>query len=89
MKVYLVVYTRCDSCGTLKDRYVLKAFSDMVSVNFYMISQALGYASTDYYVSLTHSDVYIDTVHAERNDGKNLDEVVEITVEGLDVEKNQ
>ena len=80
MKVYLVEYTCTDTCGVLKDRYVLEVFANRQSAHLYMIGQSINYASANYHVYFTHSGVYIDKVKAEKEEWKESAEIVEITV---------
>lgn len=81
MKVYLVEYTRYDSWGIIKCRYVEDVFSNRQFANSFMIAKALKYAGSNYHVSLTNSGVYVDTMRAEKSNTKAMEEeIIEICV---------
>lgn len=81
MKVYLVEYTRYNSWGEIKARFIEDVFSDRQFANSYMIAKALKYAGSNYHVSLTNSGVYVDTMRAEKSNTKVMEEeIVEIRV---------
>ena len=81
MKVYLVEYTRYNSWGEIKARFIEDVFSDKQLANSYIIGKALKYAGSNYHVSLTNSGVYVDTMRAEKSNTKAMEEeIVEIRV---------
>lgn len=81
MKVYLVEYARYNCWGDIKDCNVQEVFTNRQLANSYMIAKALKYASGDYHVSLTNSGVYVDTMCAEKNNRKFMEEeIIEIRV---------
>ena len=81
MKVYLVEYTRYNSWGEIKARFIEDVFSDRQLANSYMIGKALKYAGSNYHVSLTNSGVYVDTMRADKSNTKVMEEeIVEIRV---------
>ena len=81
MKVYLVEYTRYNSWGEIKVRFIEDAFRNKQFANSYMIGKALKYAGSNYHVSLTNSGVYVDTMRAEKSNTKAMEEeIVEIRV---------
>lgn len=81
MKVYTVEYTRYNSWGEIKVRFIEDVFRNKQFANSYMIGKALKYAGSNYHVSLTNSGVYVDTMRAEKSNTKAMEEeIVEIRV---------
>lgn len=81
MKVYLVEFTRYNSWGEIRDRYIDEVFYNKKFANSYMIDKALEYSGSNYHVSLTNSGVYVDTMRAEKSKSKAMEEdIVELTV---------
>ena len=81
MKVYLVEYTRYNSWGEIKGRFIEDVFRNKQFANSYMIDKALKYAGSNYHVSLTNSGVYVDTMRAEKSNTKAMEEeIVEVRV---------
>lgn len=81
MKLYLVEYTRYNSWGEIKVRFIEDVFRNKQFANSYMIGKALKYAGSNYHVSLTNSGVYVDTMRAEKSNTKAMEEeIVEIRV---------
>lgn len=81
MKVYLVEYSRYNSWGEIKVRFIEDVFSDRQFANSYMIAKALKYSSNGYSVYLNNSGVYVDTMRAEKSNTKAMEEeIVEIRV---------
>ena len=86
MKVYLVEYTRYNSWGEIKARFIEDVFNDRQFANSYMIAKALKYSSNGYSVYLNNSGVYIDTIRAEKSNTKVMEEeIVEIHVIEMEV----
>lgn len=81
MKVYLVEYTRYNSWGEIKVRFIEDVFRNKQFANSYMIAKALKYSSNGYSVYLNNSGVYVDTMRAEKSNTKVMEEeIVEIRV---------
>lgn len=81
MKVYTVEYTRYNSWGEIKVRFIEDVFRNKQFANSYIIGKALKYAGSNYHVSLTNSGVYVDTMRAEKSNTKAMEEeIVEIRV---------
>ena len=81
MKVYLVEYTRYNSWGEIKVRFIEDVFKNRQFANSYMIAKALKYSSNGYSVYLNNSGVYVDTMRAEKSNTKVMEEeIVEIRV---------
>lgn len=86
MKVWLVEYARYNCWGDIKDCNVQEVFNNRQLANSYVIAKALKYASGDYNVALTNSGVYVDTMRAEKNNTKFMEEeIVEIRVIEMEV----
>ena len=81
MKVYLVEYASYNSWGEIKDCHVQEVFGDRQLANSYMIAKVFKYYSNGYSVYLNKSGVYVDTMRAEKNNTKVMEEeIVEIRV---------
>lgn len=86
MKVYLVEYTRYNSWGEIKGRFIEDVFRNKQFANSYMIGKALEYVGSNYHVSVTNSGVYVDTMRAEKSNTKAMEEeIVEIRVIEMEV----
>lgn len=76
MKVYLVEYTRYNSWGEIKVRFIEDVFRNKQFANSYMIAKALKYSSNGYSVYLNNSGVYVDTMRAEKSNTKAMEEEI-------------